>query len=331
VKDAKAAGVKDAAGYAQAITTFLALTLDRCADFNCGLSTWKASGQQQMHLFTRAAIPMSWDIAEADLLGEKAICWHNAVDITAEAVDVISIGKSPVGCGLQVDAADGAKGKGSLLVSTDPPYYDNIGYAALSDFFYVWLRRTVGQLYPELFSTVLVPKMPELTASPERFDGDKEQAREHFESGFRKAFTALRERLDLRFPLTVYYAFKQEDTEEDGDDEAGNGANAVDLTTGWETLLDVLIYTDGGNAMRTKTGYYYLEVGISQVFVKGEWRTYKNEDEAFAMAGIASLPDPRMRMLETIRPMERAELVRWLVRELIPDEFQDELLQALDV
>ncbi len=113
----------------------------------------------------------------------------------------------------------------------------------MSDFFYVWLRRTVGQLYPELFSTVLVPKMPELTASPERFDGDKEQAREHFESGFRKTFTALRERLDPRFPLTVYYAFKQEDTEEDGDDEAGNGASAVDLTTGWETLLDALIFT----------------------------------------------------------------------------------------
>jgi putative DNA methylase len=126
------------------------------------------------------------------------------------------------------------------MVSTDPPYYDNIPYAAISDFFYVWLRRTVGRLYPQLFSTVLVPKMPELTASPERFGGDKEKAKEHFESGFRRTFTHLRERLDPRFPLTVYYAFKQDDEESGGDgSEAPNGA--VDLTTGWETLLDALI------------------------------------------------------------------------------------------
>ena len=126
------------------------------------------------------------------------------------------------------------------MVSTDPPYYDNIGYAALSDFFYVWLRRTIGDLYRPLCDTVLVPKMPELTASPERFEGDKEKAKEHFESGFRRTFTHLRERLDPRFPLTVYYAFKQDD-EESGGDGAESANGSVDLTTGWETLLDALI------------------------------------------------------------------------------------------
>jgi putative DNA methylase len=148
-----------------------------------------------------------------------------------------------VGRARQVDAATGAQDLSSLLVSTDPPYYDHIGYAALSDFFYVWLRRTLGNLYPDLFSTVLVPKMPELTASPERFEGDKDRAKEHFESGFRRTFTILRERLDARFPLTVYYAFKQSDQEADesegsNDDSADNG---VDLTTGWETLLEALV------------------------------------------------------------------------------------------
>jgi putative DNA methylase len=126
-----------------------------------------------------------------------------------------------------------------LLVSTDPPYYDNIGYAALSDFFYVWLRRTIGDLHPELFGTLLVPKLPELTASPELFDGDKNRARDHFESGFRKAFHALREKMDSRFPLTVYYAFKQED--EDSGTPEDESQLGIDLTTGWETLLEALI------------------------------------------------------------------------------------------
>src|SRR5690606_14252592 len=122
-----------------------------------------------------------------------------------------------------------------MVVSTDPPYYDNIGYAALSDFFYVWLRRTIGNLHHPLCDTVLVPKMPELTASPERFEGNKQKAKEHFESGFRQTFAQLRDRLDPRFPLTVYYAFKQEDEEStsDGDEEV---SGSVDLTTGWEAL-----------------------------------------------------------------------------------------------
>ena len=124
------------------------------------------------------------------------------------------------------------------MVSTDPPYYDNIGYAALSDFFYVWLRRTIGSLYPDLCSTLLVPKKQELIASPERFEGDKEKAKEHFETGFRKAFTALREKMDHRFPLTVYYAFKQDD--EDSGAEEDESVSGVDLTTGWETLLEAL-------------------------------------------------------------------------------------------
>jgi putative DNA methylase len=230
---------QDADDYARTVITLLALALDRCADFNCALSTWKPSGQQQMHLFTRQAIPMVWDLAEANILGEKAICWHNAVKITADAVESIILDMTQLGSARQIDAATGANGIKDLLVSTDPPYYDNISYAGLSDFFYVWLRRTVGSLYPDLFTTVLVPKMPELTASPERFGGDKDKAKEHFEMGFRNAFTALRDKMDPRFPLTVYYAFKQDDEEsEDSDDEGNSG---VDLTTGWETLLEALI------------------------------------------------------------------------------------------
>jgi putative DNA methylase len=241
-RDARSSGLDatEATQYAATIVTFLALALDRVADFNCALSTWKPSGQQQMHLFTRQALPMVWDFAEANVLGEKAICWHNAVDITASAIESLFAAKSPIGFSRQSDAAAGCDGLNVFLVTTDPPYYNNISYAILSDFFYVWLRRTIGNRYPDVFSTVLVPKLPELTASPDRFEGDKHKAKEHFESGFRTAFTNLRSRMDPRFPLTVYYAFKQDDEEGGGPDDE-DGDLGVDLTTGWETLLEALI------------------------------------------------------------------------------------------
>ena len=240
-RDATVAGMSpdDAGHYARTVTTFLALAVGRCSDFNNALCRWKPSGEQLMQLFGRQAIPMVWDFAESNIMGEKGVCWHTAVGICADAVETLIVGNEKLGHASQIDAATGANGITNLLVSTDPPYYDNIGYAVLSDFFYVWLRRTVGVLYRDLFSTVLVPKLHELTASPERFDGDKEKAREHFESGFRKAFTALRDKMDSRFPLTVYYAFKQDDEESDSVEE--NGKSSVDLTTGWETLLEALI------------------------------------------------------------------------------------------
>ena len=239
-QDASAAGLSqhDAALYARTITTFLALAVGRCSDFNNGLCRWKPSGEQLMQLFGRQAIPMVWDFAESNIMGDRGVCWHTAVGICADAVETLIVGNERLGHASQIDAAAGANGINNLLVSTDPPYYDNIGYAVLSDFFYVWLRRTMGDLYRDLFSTLLVPKLHELTAAPERFEGNKEKAKEHFESGFREAFTALREKMDHRFPLTVYYAFKQDDEESDSADD--DGKSSVDLTTGWETLLEAL-------------------------------------------------------------------------------------------
>jgi putative DNA methylase len=246
-RDALAAGLSGAEGesYAATIRTFLSLALDRSADFNNALCRWSPSNQKVMNLFARQAIPMVWDFAEANILGESVGAWLTCADYVADCVEVILSSASGVGHSRQTDAATGADGIANLLVSTDPPYYDNIGYAALSDFFYVWLRRTIGDLYPDLFSTVLVPKSQELTASPERFEGDKHKAKEHFESGFRRAFAALRERMNPEFPLTVYYAFKQDDEESGGDEESQDRPTRgkVDLTTGWETMLQALIGT----------------------------------------------------------------------------------------
>jgi len=241
--DAKRAGMneEDAQAYVKTVCTFLSLAADRTADFNNAVNRWNSGNQKVMNLFARQAIPMNWDFAEANTLGNSVGAWSTCCDYVADCVEVLTVTGNERVEAAQVDAANGARGVDALLVSTDPPYYDNIGYAALSDFFYVWLRRSLGDLYPDLFSTMLVPKTRELTASPERFDGNKEKAKEHFESGFRHAFSKLRTRLDGRFPLTVYYAFKQNDDEESDGDDNGEESGGVDLTTGWETLLEALI------------------------------------------------------------------------------------------
>jgi putative DNA methylase len=244
-RDALAAGLSDAEAdrYTATVSTFLALALGRSADHSSSLCTWNPHDQVLMHQFGRQALPMTWDFAEGNVLSDGRASWAICVQRVASCLEVI--GRCWLGSARQVDAATGADGIGNILVSTDPPYYDNIGYAALSDFFYVWLRRTIGDVYPDLFSTVLVPKSQELTASPERFDGGKQEAKKHFETGFRKAFAALREKMNPEFPLTVYYAFKQDDEESGGDEESEAISNngRVDLTTGWETMLEALVGT----------------------------------------------------------------------------------------
>lgn len=240
--DALQAGlsIANSDAYVRIISTFLALTIDRCCDFGNSLCRWSSSNQKVMNLFGRQAIPMVWDFAEANILGNSVGAWQTCNEYIADCIVVITADSKIIGHARQIDAAVGPNDIYNPLISTDPPYYDNIGYAALSDFFYIWLRRTLGDFYTELFNTVLVPKMSELIASPERFDGDKHKAKEHFEMGFRKAFCSLREKMDLRFPLTVYYAFKQSDEESETEGNEIDEDSPIDQTTGWETLLEAL-------------------------------------------------------------------------------------------
>lgn len=135
---------------------------------------------------------------------------------------------------IQADATSIINGTERRLISTDPPYYDNVGYADLSDFFYVWLRRSLGNVFPDLFATLLTPKTPELIATPHRFDGDKQMAETFFEVGLHKAFNRMRDAHHENYPLTVYYAFKQAEAVNDG-----NGSAMA--STGWETMLQGLI------------------------------------------------------------------------------------------
>lgn len=230
----------DARAYAETISTFLALASDRCADFNNSLCRWSPSNEKVMNLFGKQALPMVFDFAEANFVGSSVGSWRTCSEYVADCIQVIDGGRSKPGVAVQSDAASEHANGSSLLISTDPPYYNNISYAVLSDFFYVWLRRSIGHLHPEIFETVLTPKMPELIAAASRFGGDPHKAKQHFEDGFRHAFTSLSAKMDPRFPLTVYYAFKQDD-EDSGSADESDGGSTVDLTTGWETLLDALI------------------------------------------------------------------------------------------
>jgi putative DNA methylase len=224
--------------YGNAIATYLAFAVNRTVDRGSTICTWDSSPKMEAlrNTFARQAIPMTWDFAEANPFSESSGNWLNNVEWAAKALAVLGIGTP--GTADQLDATSG--GWASSMFSTDPPYYDNIAYADLSDFFYVWLRRSLAPIYPDIFSTLLVPKRQELVATPYRFEGSKERAQQFFESGFGKAFAQMRQSQAPGIPLTVYYAFKQSESDE-GNGEAGPGNR---VSTGWETMLEGMIRSD---------------------------------------------------------------------------------------
>jgi putative DNA methylase len=220
------AGGTDAQAYADAVATYLGLCASKMTVFHCNLARWRADADKTAPAFGRQAIAMVWDFAEAMPFAGAGGDWIGVVDGAAKTLE----GLRPVVAGFatQMAAQDGAFSPGVVL-STDPPYYDNIGYSDLSDFFYVWLRKSLRDVHPDLLSTMLVPKVDELVANPYRHGG-QDGARDFFEAGFRSVFARARQTAPPDFPVTVYYAFKQSDDNDDGD-----------ASTGWETLLDGMI------------------------------------------------------------------------------------------
>lgn len=224
--------------YAEAVATYLAFAVDRSANYWSSLTPW--GGGFIVQTFGRQALPMVWDFAEGNPFSDSTGNWNGAIDwITGcLAVSVPAIGRATV---KQLDATAAINGTARPLIFTDPPYYDNIGYADLSDFFYVWMRRTLGRIYPQIFSTVLTPKEQELIASPSRHGGDKTRAEKFFEEGLGKAFDRIRCNQHPDYPLALYYAFKQAESD-DNDEEAGE----TFASTGWETMLEGLINSQFG-------------------------------------------------------------------------------------
>jgi putative DNA methylase len=220
-------GGTEAAAYADAVATYLAQAISRVSNKLSSICSWDSSPKMESvrGLFARQAIPMAWDYAEANPFGGSG---GDLLEDIAWVTRVIE--KLPGGEKATVVSADAAsRNYDSVLISTDPPYYDNIGYSDLSDFFYVWLRRSLKSVHPKLLSTMLVPKAEELVANPYRHGG-KDGAREFFEHGFEDVFTRARESANLDYPITVYYAFKQSETDARGQ-----------ASTGWETILSSMI------------------------------------------------------------------------------------------
>jgi len=240
VAEARAKILADGAGraYADALTTYLALCVSRLANRCSSQSFWNPNRDTVEQVFARNALPMIWVFAEANPFSTSTGNFLGQVDYLANALErVPARGQAVV---RQLDAAAPGSWQGSALVCTDPPYYDNVPYADLSDFFYVWLRRCLSGIEPDLFSTLLVPKDQELIAEPAR-KGSWDDAAKFFESGLRKAFENMLAVHDERFPLTLFYAFKQSEDTGDGSGHA---------STGWETMLQGLL--DAG-AMVTGT------------------------------------------------------------------------------
>lgn len=211
--------------YAHAIALYLSFAISKGVDYWNNLCTWRERGSID-HLFSRQAIPMVWDYAEANPLAQMHCSWLKCVDWVSKAV--YGLGDTVVpGHSLQKDAIS-QDVSANKVVSTDPPYYDNVPYADLSDFFYVWLRKSLRSLYPDLLSTILVPKGPELVADSFRHKG-KDEAEQFFLKGMTGALHRLGELAHEAFPITIYYAFKQ--AEKKNEDTA---------STGWETFLEAV-------------------------------------------------------------------------------------------
>jgi putative DNA methylase len=212
-----------AAEYAKAVATYLALATSRTVDLNNSLVTWSNSRDQARNLFSRQAIPMTWDFTEVNPFAMAA----GDISVSVDTAHDVIRGLPAKGKGIAKQISATEADFSHQLISTDPPYYDNVGYADLSDFFYVWLRRSLGEAYPHLLSTMLTPKSDELVADPFR----RENSTKFFEDGFTEIFQRICETTPPEFPITVFYAFKQSEDDDDG----GHAS------TGWETLLEGMI------------------------------------------------------------------------------------------
>lgn len=243
-----AQGGTGAPAYADAVATYLAFVIDKLADLGNSLNRWESNAQCPRQLFARQAMPMVWDYAEGNPFSESSGSWnvlHRNLEhafssplfdfrrpemANAKQANVVEKSTYSLFPILQSDATDKATYVMTPVISSDPPYYDNIGYADLSDFFYIWLRRSLKPQYPDLLNTLLTPKVDELIASPYRHQGSKQKAAAFFEKGLGLAILRWRELGYADIPMTIFYAFRQAETDTQGT-----------ASTGWETFLSGVI------------------------------------------------------------------------------------------
>ncbi len=240
--------------YADAVATYLGFGVDKLADRASTISSWDSGYTKIRSTFGRQALPMTWDFAEGNPFCSSTGNWVDNVQWGVKVLNALFSGTASLAT--QSDATNPDTYQSTPIISTDPPYYDNIGYADLSDFFYVWLRRSLRDVYPDLLSTMLTPKAEELIASPYRHGGDRKKAAEFFETGLGQAIQRWRENGHPDYPTTIFYAFKQAETDRSGT-----------ASTGWETFLTGVI--DAGFTitatwpMRTELGNRMVGMGTN--------------------------------------------------------------------
>lgn len=221
-----AEGGTGATAYGDALAVFCGFAINKSADYWSTICSWHSSKELIRNTFGRQAIPMTWDYAETNPFSTSAGNVNSGFDWSAKVLQLLPC--TPNSFSMQSDATTQAISH-NKVVSTDPPYYDNIGYADLSDYFYVWMRRSLRSIYPELFATMAVPKAEELVATPYRH-GSKEAAEKFFLEGMTQAMSNLAQQAHPAFPVTIYYAFKQSETKE-----------GSTTSTGWVTFLEAVI------------------------------------------------------------------------------------------
>ncbi len=216
-----------AVAYADAVVTYLAFAIDRLVDRNCTICSWDSSRQHARNVFARQAIPMSWDFTENNPIGPSSGSWKNCISGIARSIEHFPA--SIQGEAVQRDARARVVECSGAVVSCDPPYYDNVGYADISDFFYVWLRRNLSDVWPVECSTLLSPKADEIIADPGRHGGP-DGARCHFESGMAEFMDQVARHQPVAVPATIYYAYK-----------ATENRDGEIHTTGWDTFLKAVL------------------------------------------------------------------------------------------
>lgn len=280
-------GACGARAYAEAISVYLQFAVDRCADFSNAMVRWNPSNQKVMNLFARQSIPMSWDFGEANILEDVVGGFRPASAFIAKCIEMLI----PMSDGiLSAHDAQTVTYPPNVVISTDPPYYDNIGYADLSDFFFVWQKRGLRDVFPEIFGVLATPKSEELVATPYRHGG-VQAAEEFFLDGMRTAIANFCAQSDPQVPATIYYAFKQSEIENEGIS-----------STGWATFLQAVV-----------------EAGYSVV---GTWPIRSEQAHRMIAAGTNALANSVVlvcrKKLQTAEIVTRAEFIRILKRELPP-------------
>jgi putative DNA methylase len=315
-------GGRGARAYAEALSIYLAFVVDKATAYWSTISTWSTLGVIR-NTFTRQAISITWDYVEANPFSESSGNWLNLADLVSRAIERLPLaaGGAIAICEDASDACASFPNPFSKIIVTGPPYYDNISYAELSDFFYVWLRRALREVYPDLLSPILTPKAPELIAHPRRHGG-RAAATRHYEDGMKAVFGRLYGCATPEYPMTIFYAYKQQELfrDEDDADDLDDADAAFEATaqlpqrasTGWETMLRSLIDSGfsvvGTLPMRTERASRVSQHGNNALAASIALICRPRPADAPAISRREFLKELRQELPEALRALQAANI-----------------------